>query len=58
MFSEETASTQFYKKHLFGAAVTALTKLFERILSNCCDGLFELFGLALFELLEGLLGLL
>lgn len=65
MFSKKTASTQFYKKHpfevferLFGAAVTALIKLFETVLSSCCDGLFELFGSVFFELLERLLELL
>lgn len=58
MFSKETASTQFYKKLLFGAAVTAFFKLFETVLSSCCDGLFELFGSVFFELFEGLLELL
>lgn len=41
MFSKETESIQFYKKHLFGAAVTALTKLYETVLSSCCNGLLS-----------------
>lgn len=44
MFSKETASTQFYKKHLFGATVTALTKRLRRPFWVVWVGLFWAVG--------------